>query len=432
MGMITGRRGALLATGMAAAVLLVFAAGSTAIREALGTSPCASSFEGCTAWIRANHSTDYEGHGCEEYADVLDIAAADGGGVIPVGDNRFFIVLFPDDWESLPERKLVVTLNGSGGCAESVYKWWTQLSEGRGYAIASLQYAVEDAAGDHHFDDAGIMYDNLLSLLDELRGACPLCDVPVVLHGFSLGAGRVVEIAMMDRADDGAKAFSAYVIDSGSGFSAYDGDIPPYIEDAPADAYAGGHFWLYCGEQDSAGATCGLMEKLAPLIPLHGGAVDDFYVNPEGGHGILLSGEPGEPGEAMTALFDYIDTLFQPDLTVNGSDTPVAAGTEDVLSVEVKLMGGNSSGADADWWLAAETPSGWYHYVVTGPDSGRWEPGLRVTYQGPLFDLPSREVLSASGLPAGDYTVYFGVDLEVNGLPDLDRAYFDSVIVTID
>ena len=73
-------------------------------------------------------------------------------------------------------------------------------------------------------------------------------------------------------------------------------------------------------------------------------------------------------------------------------------------------------------------PNDWYYFDL----NLGWLPGFTVTYQGPLFDLPTYEALNTSGLPLGSYTVYFGVDMAMNGLLDMDQAYYDSVDVIID
>ena len=54
-----------------------------------------------------------------------------------------------------------------------------------------------------------------------------------------------------------------------------------------------------------------------------------------------------------------------------------------------------------------------------------------MTLQIPLRDIPSREVLNMSGLPSGEYTFYFGVDMVMNGLINIGQAYYDQVSVTI-
>jgi len=204
----------------------------------------------------------------------------------------------------------VVTLHGSGGCAEKVFHWWTTLSAQRQYAIAALQCAEEDpATGEVRLDSGFQVYDNLRAMLTQLQAHCPLDDVPVVLHGFSWGSARTLEVALLDRGDEGMHAFSSFICDSGTGFAESNGEIPPYLRDAAPDALNGARFWLYCGERDHDGQSCRDMEKLQPLLLAHGATVDDLYRNPTGGHGILLTGEPGNPGPALTALFDYIDAI---------------------------------------------------------------------------------------------------------------------------
>jgi len=116
-----------------------------------------------------------------------------------------------------------------------------------------------------------------------------------------------------------------------------------------------------------------------------------------------------------------------PDIKTNGSDGPVSILKYTNLSVTISLDPGSHVDENADWWVLANTPMGWYHYVL--PDS--WAPGQAVTHQGVLFDLPSYEVLNMSGLPTGTYTFYFGVDLIMNGSIDPGQLYYDSVEVTI-
>jgi hypothetical protein len=118
----------------------------------------------------------------------------------------------------------------------------------------------------------------------------------------------------------------------------------------------------------------------------------------------------------------------QPDIKANGSDGPVTISQSDTLSVTIALnAAGNTD--NADWWVLTDTPVGWYRYNVWGVT---WVPGLTVTYQGPLADLGSYEVLNMSGLPLGDYTFYFGVDTVMNSSIDLGQLYYDSVGVTIE
>jgi hypothetical protein len=125
----------------------------------------------------------------------------------------------------------------------------------------------------------------------------------------------------------------------------------------------------------------------------------------------------------------YFNTTAIPatDIKANGSDGPITIARSNTLSITVEFDAGTYSGDDADWWLLASTPLGWYYY----DKSAGWLPGREVTLQIPLRDLPLREVLNMSGLPAGDYMFYFGVDLVKNGLINMGQAYYDSVKVTV-
>ena len=277
-----------------------------------GTSPTMAS---CRAWIRQSHSLDYSNHDCQEHADILDSVEGMGGGVIPVGENRFFIVWFPDGWEQSPDPEIVFTIHGNGGCAENNFKWWSEVAEEHNYAVVALQYAEEDVADtdpreDFVFDKADAVYPNLVAAYDELRAHCPIDNVPIVLHGFSRGSAMSYHLALMDRGAEGRHLFSAFIADSGGTGPTGTGDTPPgYLRDAPQDAYHGARFWLYCGMEDEDGVRCDDMEKARQIIQAHGAIVDELYVNPTGGHGIFIRGRDEATTPAIEAMLAYIDAI---------------------------------------------------------------------------------------------------------------------------
>lgn len=276
-----------------------------------GTAPTMAS---CRAWLREQHSLDYPDHGCQEHADVLNSVAGTGGGVIPLQDSKFFITWFPDDWERLTDKTLIVTLHGSGGCAERVYQWWSRPAAERNYALVALQYAHADATAEegYAFDDAEQIYDNLRTVFADLQAHCPLDDTTVVYHGFSRGSARSFEIALLDRAADGMGVFAAFISDSGTGFAETGSEVPTYLQTAAADAYSGARFWLYCGGEDHDGQTCEDMKRMGPLLEEHGATVTTYRYAP-GGHGIFATVQPGSPpSPALTALYEYIDALDAP------------------------------------------------------------------------------------------------------------------------
>ena len=122
-----------------------------------------------------------------------------------------------------------------------------------------------------------------------------------------------------------------------------------------------------------------------------------------------------------------------PDITANGSDGPVTLSASDTLIVDISLDAVNSN--NADWWLAADTPLGWFYFdvgtmswVFAGPSPL----DILVTLQSPLFDIsPPFEVLNiaASVLPKGTTKFYFAIDTDMNGILDFDKLVFDLVKV---
>jgi hypothetical protein len=123
----------------------------------------------------------------------------------------------------------------------------------------------------------------------------------------------------------------------------------------------------------------------------------------------------------------------QPDIKANGSDGPISISTSDTLSVTIELQAGDLSGEDADWWVLADAYLYSAHYWYYWHLYGVWLPGVVVSYQGPLADVsPPYEVLNYTGLIPGNYTFYFGVDMNMNGVIDVSNLYYDSVSVTVE
>ena len=114
-------------------------------------------------------------------------------------------------------------------------------------------------------------------------------------------------------------------------------------------------------------------------------------------------------------------------IKANGSDGPITLDQSDTITIIVALDN-NGRTDNADWWLAADTPFGLFFFTFDGWIDA-WVPG----YQSPLFYLNSFEVLNmpVSGLPAGTYTLYFGVDTVMDGNVTWDSVYYDTVVVNI-
>lgn len=128
-----------------------------------------------------------------------------------------------------------------------------------------------------------------------------------------------------------------------------------------------------------------------------------------------------------------LEQLPIPDIKANNSDGPAKITQSENLSITLSFDSGTYSGEDADWWIVAYTPSDWYYLNIQEFSWLPWLPDTSVTYQGPLFDFSSVDVSSVPGLPteAGTYTFFFGADMHMNGVLDVDELYVDSVEVNI-
>lgn len=122
------------------------------------------------------------------------------------------------------------------------------------------------------------------------------------------------------------------------------------------------------------------------------------------------------------------------DIKVNGSDGPVTVTTSQTVSATIHLNVGRYGGRTVEWYVLAHdvTRNVWFQYVApfnTTSWRSPWTGGTSL--QVPLFNVPSYEVLHLNGMAAGQYEFYFGIDLNRNGMIDLDTLYFDSVSVTV-
>lgn len=122
------------------------------------------------------------------------------------------------------------------------------------------------------------------------------------------------------------------------------------------------------------------------------------------------------------------------NITANGSSTTANLKKGDNLRIACSLNSGSFAGQNADWWVAADTPAGWFYLnAVTfyWVFAGSSPTDISFTLQHSLFDLSPVEVLDVSGIPVGTYKFYFAVDTKMNGLLDFDQLFFNSVDVNI-
>jgi hypothetical protein len=133
--------------------------------------------------------------------------------------------------------------------------------------------------------------------------------------------------------------------------------------------------------------------------------------------------------DSLSVQAQQVVAMPFPDIKAQGADVltgPVPSFHP--LNVAITLGPGAYPGYVADWWVAASTPMGMYWFTL---DQG-WvrSDGAIPVYVGGLCDLATYPVLNAQGLPAGNYTFYFGVDPGGNSL-DMDNLIVDWVDVTL-
>ena len=146
------------------------------------------------------------------------------------------------------------------------------------------------------------------------------------------------------------------------------------------------------------------------------------------------------PGIAHTISQEIFDDIFRffnrnrpfqvevdLEIKVNGLDGPVTLSPQDSLAISIKLNNKNSHD-NADWWLVAVTGSEVYFYTFMG-----WAKTPQPVYRGPLFFLDWFDVLNmpVRDLPAGLYTIYFGIDSIMDGNLNIEHAQYDSVQVNV-
>ncbi len=113
-----------------------------------------------------------------------------------------------------------------------------------------------------------------------------------------------------------------------------------------------------------------------------------------------------------------------PEITANGLGDSVTVSADVVIRVAISLDPGTYDGFTSDWWIAAATPFGWFSFVYpTG-----WEPGITRCIAAPMISLSQFDILNMM-LPAGDYTFYFAVDDNADGM--LDATWWDFVSIHI-
>ncbi len=113
-------------------------------------------------------------------------------------------------------------------------------------------------------------------------------------------------------------------------------------------------------------------------------------------------------------------------ITANGATVPINVASSDQLNWAISVYPGKETGIPGDWWLYAKTPLGGFYYDVF---HGGWVmDNIKISFQGPLFDLHEVNVFNGNGLPDGVYKLFFGIDTNMDGYQDRDWVFSTSKV----
>jgi len=116
-----------------------------------------------------------------------------------------------------------------------------------------------------------------------------------------------------------------------------------------------------------------------------------------------------------------------PDLKVNGSDGPITLTQADTLTVTIALDNGGVT-ANGDYWFGINAPFGFIVYNPAG-----WGQATAPFRQGPLTSFGPTVLFTTSlaGVPTGTYTLYFGVDMTMDGALSVESLTYDTATVNV-
>ena len=113
----------------------------------------------------------------------------------------------------------------------------------------------------------------------------------------------------------------------------------------------------------------------------------------------------------------------RPEAWVNGAKE-LYLTPDDNIEFQIGFEG---EGA-AECWVAIYSPFGWFSY---GLREGEWWFGLKGSFAGEMKNFSPKTILKITGLPKGDYFLFFVVDSLINGEIDPDSLSYDLATLHI-
>ncbi len=119
-----------------------------------------------------------------------------------------------------------------------------------------------------------------------------------------------------------------------------------------------------------------------------------------------------------------------PSVLLNCSRLPVEIMADESYALALEIYPGAYAGFEADWWLLMHAPDGWYYFDAAGQWRASPDGRMAPAHQGPLGEMPAREIFSGTGAPPGVYAFYFGVD-DRDGILDAANTWHGVNTLTV-
>ncbi|MBD3237823.1 MAG: hypothetical protein GF330_14060 [Candidatus Eisenbacteria bacterium] len=215
--------------------------------------------------------------------------------------GTFFLIWVPQDYAELPERRVMIAMHGTAGTAYAEAGAELALAQEHQYAILAIQWWL--AQPEAYLEPPAVLgiIDLGLRYLEYYYGAEPRRSA---YEGFSRGSAIGYEVTFWDR--QLGTNYLALTIGHSGGVPLEGGR--PFFDDLAAgvygdSAFAGTHFFLYCGLQDEVWGEqqCAHMRNARDIVRAQGATIDSFIQDPHGSH----NGYHADPEnhEAAVALF---------------------------------------------------------------------------------------------------------------------------------
>jgi hypothetical protein len=119
-----------------------------------------------------------------------------------------------------------------------------------------------------------------------------------------------------------------------------------------------------------------------------------------------------------------------PIISANGNSTSITVSAADPVTISIGMTDAITDPV-ADWWIAVTTqfaaPDDLYFF-----DGSGWGKQPVVAFQQAFSNFTELEILAITALPVGVYTFYFAVELNLNGVLDMESLVYASVQVSVE